>query len=49
MSEALDNVVDSLPIGFFHYRLLVMCGLAFMADAMEVSLLSFLSTCVGNY
>ena len=48
MSEALDAVIDSIPVSFFHYRLLLMCGLAFMADAMEVSLLTILGTCAGE-
>jgi MFS family permease len=34
-------------VGMFHYRLLAICGLSFMADAMEVSLLSFMAPCVG--
>jgi MFS family permease len=48
MSENLDSVIDSIPVSFFHYRLLLMCGLAFMADAMEVSLLTILGTCAGT-
>ena len=44
---SIDKALESLPFSFFHYRLIVMCGFAFMADALEVSLLSFLSTCVG--
>ena len=47
MSDILDSVIDSIPVSFFHYRLLIMCGLAFMADAMEVSLLTILGTCAG--
>jgi len=43
----LNEVLDSIPVGVFHYRLLLICGLSFMADAMEVSLLSFLSPCVS--
>jgi hypothetical protein len=30
------------------FRLLIICGLAFMADAMEVSLLAFISTCADQ-
>jgi MFS family permease len=45
--KTLNEVIDGIPLGPFHYRLLVLCGLAFMADAMEVSLLSFLSECAG--
>ena len=44
----LEEALESLPVSYFHYRLLLMCGLAFRADAMEVSLLSFLSICAGN-
>lgn len=44
----LEELLDDVPIGRFHYRLLVICGMAFMADAMEVSLLSFVSTCAGT-
>ena len=33
----LDDLLEKIPIGKFHYRLLVICGMAFMADAMEVS------------
>lgn len=32
----LDELLADIPIGRFHYRLLVICGMAFMADAMEV-------------
>lgn len=43
----LNDVLESMDLGYFHYRLLIMCGMSFMADAMEVSLLSFMSTCAG--
>jgi MFS family permease len=46
-AKRLDEVLDSIPQGLFQFRLLVMCGLALMADAMEVSLLSFISDCAG--
>ena len=45
---SLDVLLERLPVSYFHYRLLLMCGLAFMADAMEVSLLSFISACAGK-
>ena len=45
---SLDVLLERLPVSFFHYRLLLMCGLAFMADAMEVSLLSFIAACAGK-
>ena len=44
----LEEALESIPVSYFHYRLLLICGLAFMADSMEVSLLSFLSICAGN-
>jgi hypothetical protein len=30
----LDKVLEKLPVGWFHYRLLIICGLSFMADGM---------------
>jgi hypothetical protein len=33
--------------GWFHWRLLLITGLANAADGMEVSLLTFMSVCVG--
>jgi hypothetical protein len=30
----LNEVLDDIPLGWFHYRLLIMCGLAYTADAM---------------
>ena len=44
----LDEALDMIPLGRFHYRLLVMTGLTFMADALEVNLLSYVSVCAGN-
>eukprot|EP01041_Mallomonas_annulata_P008070 gene8070-16561_t len=46
--KSLEDVFDELPVKMFHYRLLFMAGLGFMADAMEVSLLSFLSICAAK-
>lgn len=45
---SLDEILEKIPLGFFHYRLLIVCGMSFMADAMEVTLLSFISTCAGS-
>jgi MFS family permease len=45
---SLDLLMEKLPVSYFHYRLLLMCGLAFMADAMEVSLLSFMAIAAGK-
>ena len=44
----VDEALESLPIGNFHYMLLLLCGVAFMADSMEISLLSFISICAGD-
>ena len=44
----IDAIFEKMPISSYHYKLLIMCGLLFMCDAMEVSLLSFLATCAGN-
>lgn len=38
----IDEAIENIPIGAYHYRLLMICGLAYMADAIEVSLLSFI-------
>lgn len=48
VSLTLDQAFAYTPIGVFHYRILLLCGFAFMADALEVNLLSFLSTCAGD-
>mmetsp|Transcript_15946 Transcript_15946/g.24027 ORF Transcript_15946/g.24027 Transcript_15946/m.24027 type:complete len:510 (+) Transcript_15946:121-1650(+) len=44
----LDEALASIPLGFFHYRLLLICGLSFIADGMEISLIFFISTCAGE-
>ena len=44
----VDAIIENIPISFFHHRLLIICGLSFMADSMEVSLLSFISSCSGD-
>ena len=43
----INDALTMIPLGRFHYLLVLMCGLAFMADAMEVGLLSFVSECAG--
>mmetsp|Transcript_33407 Transcript_33407/g.34041 ORF Transcript_33407/g.34041 Transcript_33407/m.34041 type:complete len:562 (-) Transcript_33407:237-1922(-) len=45
--RTLEDVLNDVPVAFFHWRLLFMAGFGFIADAMEVSLLAFLSVCVG--
>ena len=44
---SLDEALNMNNVSTFQYRILLMCGLAFMADSLEVNLLSFLSTCAG--
>ena len=43
----LEEAFEMMPVSIFHLRLLFVCGLAFMADSMEVALLSFISICAG--
>ena len=31
----VNEVLDNIPVGFFHYRLLLICGLSFMADGED--------------
>ena len=35
-------------MSYYQIRLLFVCGFAFMADSLEVNLLSFLATCAGD-
>jgi MFS family permease len=44
----LDQALELNSVSTFQYRILLMCGFAFMADSLEVNLLSFLSTCAGD-
>lgn len=30
----LDDVLELIPVGKYHYRLLIICGMSFMSDAM---------------
>jgi len=46
--RSLEDILDEIGMGFFQYRLLAICGLAFMADSMEISLLGYLSQCAGQ-
>jgi MFS family permease len=46
--QTLDDILEFIPVSWYHYRLFLMCGLSFMADAMEVSLLAFISKCAGS-
>ena len=47
-SITLDEALQNVELGWFHYRLLLISGLAFTADAIEVSLLSCLSVSVAD-
>ena len=47
-ARSLEDILDEIGMGFFQYRLLAICGLAFMADSMEISLLGYLSQCAGQ-
>ena len=46
-SRTVDQVLGQIPVGRYHYLLITMAGLVFMADALEVTLLSFLASCAG--
>lgn len=45
---SLEEALELNPVGWFQYRLLLMCGFAFMSDALEVNLLTFIATCAGD-
>ena len=44
----VDDVLDNLDLGYFHYRLLLICGLCYCADAVEIGFLSYASLCIGD-
>jgi hypothetical protein len=46
-AQELDDAIERCKISWFHYVLLVICGLNFMVDSMEISLLPYLVNCVG--
>ena len=41
-SRTVDQVLSEIKVGPYHYMLIGISGLVFMADALEVTLLSFL-------
>lgn len=43
----LDEALELNPVSLFQYRLLLLCGFAYMSDALEVNLLFFISACAG--
>lgn len=32
----LDDLLELIPVGLYHYRLLAICGMSFMSDAMVI-------------
>jgi hypothetical protein len=44
--KTVDEVMEKLGVGPFQYYVFLICGISFMADAVEVSLLSFLAECL---
>jgi hypothetical protein len=40
--KTLEQMLDKIPVGWFHYRLLLICGLAFMADGMVTQVCSII-------
>lgn len=44
---SLDAILESIPISLYHWKLLLLCGSAFMVDSLEVNLLSYISSCAG--
>lgn len=48
LNVTVDNALERNPVGVFHYALVILCGINFMSDALEVNLLSFLATCAGS-
>ena len=43
----MPYLFSQMPPGWFHARLLLMCGVGFTANSMAVSLLSFVSVCAS--
>jgi len=43
----IDELIEGIPFGRFHYRMMVLSGLATMSDALETNILSFISLCAG--
>ncbi|HBT20535.1 MAG TPA: MFS transporter [Peptococcaceae bacterium] len=40
--------LEKIPLGPFHYRLLIVCGIGWLFDAMDVGLISFVLPAVGK-
>eukprot|EP00606_Chrysophyceae_sp_TOSAG23-5_P000906 GSChrysophyteH2.ASY1.ANO1.1003.1 assembled CDS len=44
----VDDVIGSIELNRYHYWLLLLCGMGFCVDAMEVVALSFINPCAGE-
>jgi putative MFS transporter len=47
-SLTLKDALDEVGVGFFSYRMLLLCGLGFAVDSLEVNFLFFLTVCAGD-
>jgi hypothetical protein len=47
LQQPLEDIIDKMPPGWFHRRLVLVCGLGYTANSMAVSLLSFVSVCAS--
>jgi len=47
VQKGIDEVIAAIPMNRFHYILLILCGLGFCVDAMEIVILGFISSCAG--
>lgn len=48
MTTSIDEAIDAVGFGRFQVRLVIISGLLFMADAMEIMLLSFLQILIRD-
>ncbi len=44
----LKDALDEIGVGAFSYRMLLLCGLGFAVDSLEVNFLFFLTVCAGD-
>ena len=47
-SVTIDQAIEEIGYGKFQRRLLVICGLGWAADAMEVLLIAFILPAIGE-
>lgn len=43
----IDDIIGQISLNSFHYWLLLLCGLGFCVDAMEIVALSYINPCAG--